>query len=75
MPASLPIPRLGLTFQELVDIVQACGGMRMEGRRPSTFRHTLAARLRPSHPLLSFKVGRLSLGQMDALCSYLMQIM
>jgi hypothetical protein len=75
MPASLPISGFGLTFPEVVDIVQVCQGLRLGEWSPSSFRRTLTARLRISHPLLAFKIDRCDLGQMEQLCSYLKKIL
>jgi hypothetical protein len=71
MPSSLPIPVLGLTLVELVNVIHTCGDIRAEEVGLVGLRKTIAARLRLTHPLLSLKVSQLDREQLDALGDYL----
>jgi hypothetical protein len=70
MPSSLPIPKLGLTFKDLVDVIQTCSLIRSERLELGGLRKTITTRLRLSNPVLSLKVSRLDSKQMDALYNY-----
>lgn len=62
---------LGLTLDELVEVVRTCDSITIEDCVPDYLQDFIAQRLDAGYPVLAKRVLLLDSDQMDALCEYI----